>query len=167
MIRYFTPLIWTVTGSHWHNVTHTIFLKHNISSKGQLLILIASIFGLYTFIPIHSLLFHVCKLQHRLHPDIPNSLVDIDGFSLVQADRDESSGEARGGGICVYIREWWCSSIQWERLCVNQIWNYSAYHWGHFIFHEILETLSAQLMFHQAGTRLKRPAAYMTVFTNN
>lgn len=43
-----------------------------------------------------------------LHRDIPCSLVELDGFSLVRADRDENSGKSRGGGVCIYIKDKWC-----------------------------------------------------------
>lgn len=40
-----------------------------------------------------------------LHPDVPNSFVELEGFSLVRADRDETSGKTRSCGVCVYIRD--------------------------------------------------------------
>lgn len=43
-----------------------------------------------------------------LHRDIPCSLVELDGFSLVRADRNENSGKLRGGGVCIYIKDNWC-----------------------------------------------------------
>lgn len=43
-----------------------------------------------------------------LHRDIQNSLVDIEGFSLIRADRTEESGKCRGGGMAVYVSNNWC-----------------------------------------------------------
>lgn len=43
-----------------------------------------------------------------LHPDIPNSLVELNGFSLARLDRCFESGKRRGGGLCVYINDKWC-----------------------------------------------------------
>lgn len=43
-----------------------------------------------------------------LHQDIPDSLCEIKGFSLIQANRTEMSGNNRGGGVCVYINDNWC-----------------------------------------------------------
>ncbi|KAK0150331.1 hypothetical protein N1851_008576 [Merluccius polli] len=43
-----------------------------------------------------------------LHEHIPNSLIELEGFSLVRADRDETSGKSRGGGICVFVSDSWC-----------------------------------------------------------
>ena len=36
-----------------------------------------------------------------LTKDIPDSLLEIGGFSLIRADRDEHSGKGKGGGIGV------------------------------------------------------------------
>lgn len=43
-----------------------------------------------------------------LHQDIQNSLVDIDGFSLIRADRIYQSGKSRGDGIAMYVSNNWC-----------------------------------------------------------
>ncbi|XP_077405180.1 uncharacterized protein LOC144037518 [Vanacampus margaritifer] len=43
-----------------------------------------------------------------LHSDIPDSLCEIEGFSLIRADRTEASGKSRGGGVCIYINDNWC-----------------------------------------------------------
>ena len=34
-----------------------------------------------------------------LNKDIPDSLLEIGGFSLIRVDRDEHSGKGKGGGI--------------------------------------------------------------------
>lgn len=44
-----------------------------------------------------------------LHKDIPSSLVELEGFSLIRADRGKSSGKDRGGGVCVYMSNRWCT----------------------------------------------------------
>lgn len=41
-----------------------------------------------------------------LRPDIPDSMVELEGFSCVRADRRVSSGKNRGGGI--YVSNNWC-----------------------------------------------------------
>ena len=43
-----------------------------------------------------------------LRQDTPDSLVELEGFSLIRADRGASSGKSRGGGICVYVSNNWC-----------------------------------------------------------
>ena len=53
-----------------------------------------------------------------LHKDIPDSLIDLQGFSCVRKDRDSSSGKIRGGGICVYIKDNWCKQFTiMETVC--------------------------------------------------
>ncbi|XP_077423406.1 macrophage mannose receptor 1-like [Vanacampus margaritifer] len=42
------------------------------------------------------------------HSDIPDSLCEVEGFSLIRADRTEPSGKSRGGGVCTYINDNWC-----------------------------------------------------------
>lgn len=63
-----------------------------------------------------------------LHKDIPNSLIELEGFSLVRADRNETSGKSRGGGICVFVSDSWCRnhsvretvcSPDTELLCIS------------------------------------------------
>lgn len=46
-----------------------------------------------------------------LRRDIPNDLIQLDGFSCVRADREATSGKSRGGGICVYVKDSWCSQF--------------------------------------------------------
>ncbi len=43
-----------------------------------------------------------------LHPDIPSSLIELDGFSFIHSDRSLESGKTRGGGLCVFINDEWC-----------------------------------------------------------
>lgn len=63
-----------------------------------------------------------------LHKDIPDSLVDIEGFSLIRADRNDLSGKTRGGGTAIYVNTNWCKSFtvreitcctDLELLCVS------------------------------------------------
>ena len=42
-----------------------------------------------------------------LNKDIPDSLLEIGGFSHIRADRDEHSGKGQGG-IGVYVNDQWC-----------------------------------------------------------
>ncbi|KAK0133035.1 hypothetical protein N1851_031594 [Merluccius polli] len=50
-----------------------------------------------------------------LHQDIPDSLIRLDGFSLIRADRTELSGKSRGGGVCLFVNDSWCKNYTWER----------------------------------------------------
>ena len=36
--------------------------------------------------------------------------VQLDGFSLIRADRTESSGKREGGGLAVFVNDRWCNS---------------------------------------------------------
>ena len=42
-----------------------------------------------------------CNTETWLTNNIPNSVVDISGYSLVRKDR---SADKRGGGVCTYIK---------------------------------------------------------------
>ncbi|KAK0153068.1 hypothetical protein N1851_005260 [Merluccius polli] len=46
-----------------------------------------------------------------LNEDIPDSLVEMEGFTLIRSDRRASSGKKTGGGLCVYIRDKWCCNV--------------------------------------------------------
>ncbi len=47
-----------------------------------------------------------------LNGAIPDSALHLSGFQLFRADRvTESSGKTRGGGLCFYINEGWCTDV--------------------------------------------------------
>ncbi|KAL0147893.1 hypothetical protein M9458_056814 [Cirrhinus mrigala] len=47
-----------------------------------------------------------------LNGTIPDSALHLTGFQLIRADRiTESSGKTRGGGLCFYINEGWCTDV--------------------------------------------------------
>ncbi len=54
-----------------------------------------------------------------LNADIPYSLIELEGFSAVQADRNENSGKSRGGGICMYVSDAWCSNYSVRMTVCN------------------------------------------------
>lgn len=57
-----------------------------------------------------------------LHKDIPNSLIELEGFSLVHADKEETSGKSRGGGICVFVSDCRCKNYTVrETVCIPNI----------------------------------------------
>lgn len=43
--------------------------------------------------------------------DVPDNFIELDGFSHVLLDRDENSGKTGGGGVCIYIKDSWCSNF--------------------------------------------------------
>lgn len=45
-----------------------------------------------------------------LQCDVPDQLVQVQGFKNVRMDRNSNSGKARGGEISVYINDSWCSN---------------------------------------------------------
>ncbi len=44
-----------------------------------------------------------------LHPLIPNATVELASRTIHRQDRTEASGKTRGGGLCVYVHDDWCS----------------------------------------------------------
>ena len=54
----------------------------------------------------------VCFTETWLSDLIPDSAVQLPGFQLLRADRSkELSGKTKGGGICFYINEGWCTDV--------------------------------------------------------
>ena len=54
----------------------------------------------------------MCSTETWLNKNISNSLVKIDGFNLVRADREpDTSGKGRGSALCLYINSKWCTRL--------------------------------------------------------
>ncbi|KAL0154303.1 hypothetical protein M9458_050416, partial [Cirrhinus mrigala] len=54
----------------------------------------------------------LCFTETWLNGTIPDSALHLTGFQLIRADRvTESSGKTRGGGLCFYINEGWCTDV--------------------------------------------------------
>ncbi len=54
----------------------------------------------------------LCFTETWLNGAIPDSALHLSGFQLFRADRvTESSGKTRGGGLCFYINEGWCTEV--------------------------------------------------------
>ncbi len=50
--------------------------------------------------------------------DVPDNLIQIEGFSHVRLDRDANSGKTKGGCVCIFIRDSWCRNIAIrEKIC--------------------------------------------------
>ena len=45
-------------------------------------------------------------------PAIPDSAIVPDGFSIFRQDRTATSGESKGGGVCVMTNNNWCSDVK-------------------------------------------------------
>ena len=46
-----------------------------------------------------------------LNPDVPDECVSITGFTLIRRDRTSESGKERGGGVCVFLNNQWCTNF--------------------------------------------------------
>ena len=44
-----------------------------------------------------------------LRPHIPDATVELAGRTIHCQDRTEASGKSKGGGLCVYVLDNWCS----------------------------------------------------------
>lgn len=81
----------------------------------------------------HQGIFSVSHLKYDgvhgnlLHQDVPNSTVEIKGFSLVRVDRNKLSGKNRGGSWgCVnspVLFIWYTNECVWAKLPRITLWN--------------------------------------------
>ena len=54
----------------------------------------------------------LCFTETWLHGDIPDSLINLDGFTLYRADRvPEDCDKEKGGGVCIMTNDRWCSKV--------------------------------------------------------
>ncbi|XP_061640830.1 bis(5'-adenosyl)-triphosphatase isoform X1 [Phyllopteryx taeniolatus] len=54
----------------------------------------------------------MCFTETWLCDAVPDGGIMLPGFHIHRADRDmESSGKTKGGGICLYINEKWCTDV--------------------------------------------------------
>lgn len=44
----------------------------------------------------------ICLSETWLNDTDPESAIDLEGFSVVQADRNAKSGKSKGGGVCMF-----------------------------------------------------------------
>ena len=54
-----------------------------------------------------------------LNKDIPDSLLEIGGFSLIRTDRNEHSWKGKAGGIGVYVNGQWCRQHTTKDIMCN------------------------------------------------
>lgn len=56
--------------------------------------------------------------ENWLHENMSDAAVELAGRTIPHADRTSTSGKARGGGVCVYINNSWCTDAKViERHC--------------------------------------------------
>lgn len=51
----------------------------------------------------------MCFMETWLHENISNSVVNLNGFQCVRADRDTVRSEKKRGGLALYVNNRWCS----------------------------------------------------------
>ncbi|KAI3372220.1 hypothetical protein L3Q82_022658 [Scortum barcoo] len=52
----------------------------------------------------------LCLMETWLNDNMPEPAFQIDGRLFFRADRNQQSGKARGGGLCVYVNKGWCTN---------------------------------------------------------
>lgn len=66
----------------------------------------------------------ICLSETWLAETDPESAIDLEGFSVVRADCSASSGKSKGGGLCMFINNKYCSPSHVtvrNRLCTKDI----------------------------------------------
>ncbi len=65
----------------------------------------------------------LCFTETWLNDAIPDSVLHLPIFQLIRADRDaESMGKLRGGGMCFYINERWCTDVTvLKKMCCSDL----------------------------------------------
>lgn len=54
----------------------------------------------------------LCFTETWLSERVPDAALNLPGFQLHRADREtELSGKTKGGGVCFYINEVWCTDV--------------------------------------------------------
>ncbi|KAI4881601.1 hypothetical protein NFI96_007439 [Prochilodus magdalenae] len=52
----------------------------------------------------------VIIMETWLNRSVPDAAIELAGHSVYRADRTEASGKSRGGGLCIYIHNNWCTA---------------------------------------------------------
>ncbi|GFR78127.1 Pol-like protein [Elysia marginata] len=52
----------------------------------------------------------ICLTETWLNQTVPKSVIDIDKFTLYRSGRSLASGKTRGGGVCDYVNDRWCTT---------------------------------------------------------
>lgn len=84
-----------------------------------------------------------------LRNDVPDNLIQIDGFSQIRSDRDENSGKTREGGVCVYINDSWCHNFA-MRQHMQPLPGTAVYHLATLLLTKIIyQHICVLCIFHQ------------------
>ncbi len=64
-----------------------------------------------------------CFTETWLNGTIPDSALHLSDFQLIRSDREaESMGKSRGGGMCFYINEMWCTDVTvLNKMCCSDL----------------------------------------------
>ena len=63
----------------------------------------------------------LCFTETWLSNDIPNDIIDIDGFDILRLDRSQTAtNKSKGGGICMYVNKRWCQNFQIKKSIIMQ-----------------------------------------------
>lgn len=74
-----------------------------------------------------------------LRPDVPDPLVEVEGFTHIRGDRTDSSGKSRGAGsVCISMTSG-ADSTQPRKQSVLRILNFCVSVCGHSTYHGSLE----------------------------
>ena len=52
-----------------------------------------------------------CLTETWLCPNVPDSAIELPGFRCMRSDRTKNSGKSKGGGICIYVNNRWCTDV--------------------------------------------------------
>lgn len=66
----------------------------------------------------------ICLTETWLTEHDPDSLTEIEGFTLIRNDRTALSGKSKGGGVCAFVSEKYCHSSHItlkQKVCTKDI----------------------------------------------
>ncbi len=69
----------------------------------------------------------ICLTETWMSAMVPDSAIELTGFSVHRSDRtEELTGKSRGGGVCFYINNSWCNerNIHSIKSSAPLIWNF-------------------------------------------
>ncbi len=69
----------------------------------------------------HPFVHDCCAMivtESWLHPAIPDAVLQLAGRTFYRLDRNKDSGKSKGGGLCIYVNNDWCSQSRIiDRYC--------------------------------------------------
>jgi len=81
----------------------------------------------------------LCLTETWLNDNMPDSAFQLDGRLLFRADRNQQSGKARRGGLCVYVNKGWCTNCALVNSHCPEAIEYMTVKWRpHYLPHEFM-----------------------------